>query len=288
MKLSIYTTAFILAATITSCSVYQNTQMPDDLYYTKGADADEYLAFNDAGGYSSEDNYLRMKVRNRNRWSAFDEYDAFGNFGGYYGGWGGGMGLHPAFGFNSFAGMGWYNPWMWGSGFRFGLGMGWNSPWMMDPFFGGGWGWGHPGLGYWGGYPYGFYGGGYPIGFYPGKGTAVANKPVRSFNPGQYSRTGAYNNRNALQNTRNSNSFGSSVRNVFSSNPHANNSRVNPNYMGTSSSRPIRSYTNPSSNSSNFPTRSMSNSSSMGSRSGGGSVGSSSGGGGGISRPTRN
>jgi hypothetical protein len=72
----------LLAATITSCSTYKAGQTPDDVYYspareivrtgvkqeTKQEDKYETLARNE------DDQYLRMKVRNHNRWSTIDDY----------------------------------------------------------------------------------------------------------------------------------------------------------------------------------------------------------------------
>ncbi len=66
----------------TSCSsVYKTGQTPDDVYYSPAREiADEednsrkeerYEAYSN----SVDDNYLRMKVRNRYRWSRIDDFD---------------------------------------------------------------------------------------------------------------------------------------------------------------------------------------------------------------------
>lgn len=67
---------------LTSCSsVYKTGQTPDDVYYSPAREiADEednsrreerYEVYNN----SVDDNYLRMKVRNRYRWSRIDDFD---------------------------------------------------------------------------------------------------------------------------------------------------------------------------------------------------------------------
>ena len=101
-----------------SCStMYKSGQTPDDVYYSPAPqqrvasnnnnDDDRYYdetgdgeyvnvqTDQDRNAYTSEDNYLRMKVRNRAMWSSLDYYDAM--YSPYYGG--------SAFGYNSF-----YNP----------------------------------------------------------------------------------------------------------------------------------------------------------------------------------
>lgn len=299
MKLSYYTTAFVLAATLASCSAYQNAQMPDDLYYTKGPEVEEYMVMN-GNAYDADASYIRSKMRNRQRFSAATNNSM--NSSNFYGGMGSHFSMFPSYGFGR---MGLHNSLMWGNSLGFGLGMGYGFGSLYDPFMGYGmhypfspFGMSHLGMGYMGGYPLGFYGGGYyggglwgggyPIGYYPGgKGSAIANKPTRTFNPNQYNRNGRYNNSNTPMNGRATyNSFGNSMRNVFSPSPV--NSRVNPNYRGSTYERPTRSYTNPNSTinrSTPMNNSRMSTGGSMGGgRVGGGSVG----GGGGVSRPSRN
>ncbi len=284
MKLSIYTILFTVAVIFTGCAMYQSGQMPDDMYYSQGAEAPEFMSmangrasYGDQGYGYDEDSYLRMKVYNRHRWNAFDSYNAFGTFGGFYGGWGTGIGFYPGFypGFyGSHFGGGWMNPFAWGPSFGLGWGMGMGGFYdpFFNPFFHGG-----------GFYPYsGFYG--YPIGYYGGKfglGGTYANKPVRSFNTGQY-RNGNYNTVNSNSRMNTNNNLGSSFRRMFAPSENRVNNYNNINRTGTQGSydtRPSRTYTNPV----NSPTRSTMSSGSGGAvRSSGGSTG------GGVSRPTRN
>jgi len=65
-------------ALLTSCSsAYKSSQTPDDVYYSPAkkiivADqADQYESYTS----SSDDDYLRMKVRDRERWSTIDDYN---------------------------------------------------------------------------------------------------------------------------------------------------------------------------------------------------------------------
>ena len=89
---------FLAMAVLTSCSVYRSGQTPDDVYYSPGrTQEDSYMTVDNTrkgrsyGRYdntSPDDNYLRMRVRDRYRWSAFDNYSALNDWqynGGYYG-----------------------------------------------------------------------------------------------------------------------------------------------------------------------------------------------------------
>lgn len=292
----------IAAVGLGSCStIYKSGQTPDDVYYSPAPqqravasnnnDSDEYYADEEDGdyvnvstdqdrnAYSGEDNYLRMKVRNRSMWSSLDYYDAmaYSPYGGGFG-WGGGMGMYNPYMMNSF-----YSPWGMG-GSRFGLGMGmgmgfggmgWGYNSMFNPYFnsfhnpyyGGGW--------YGGGHYLGGVGGGRPINVKP-----ASTFAPRTSNLGRYG--GASRNGNVNTSGRNA-----PVR-VFRNNN--DNNYVNPRSSGNTSrrsvdngssnsnSRPSRTY---ESRSSEAPSRSYTPSSS----SGGGSSRSSGGGGG--SAPSR-
>ena len=156
---------FILSSLIavnllTGCSsVYQTGQTPDDLYYAAGATPSENFTRNreqpdEYQEYIStqDDNYLRMKVANRNRWGAIDNFSywndmrydygfnsfyspyaynynpfmnsyGMGLYGSYYTGLGNyylGMGnFYPAYGYG-----GYYS----GYGNYYGNIMGWHNP----------------------------------------------------------------------------------------------------------------------------------------------------------------
>lgn len=276
---------------LTSCSVYREGQTPDDVYFSPGPAARE-----SAGGYvdadggrddgkryenrnyngyddfaTSDDRWLMMRVRNRYRWSYFDDFNSYSPYGFGYNGWGGyggGFGYAPGFSM----GLG-----------GFGLGFGYG---MYDPFF--------PSYGYndfynWNSYynPY------YPkmIAVNPRTDPGAYNK-IRNFNLNTYNNR-SYNNSRSVLNPANNNrgqngynnsnrTLGNSFRRVFS---NSNNSTVTPRTRDTyrdnssSSDRPVRVYT-PSNNNSNNSTYSPS-SSGGGGNSGGGSAGSSGG------RPSR-
>lgn len=68
----------ILAVVMSGCSTaYKASRTPDDVYYSPappvkpGADEDRY----DDYAAGSDDNYLRMKVRNRYQWNGIDDYN---------------------------------------------------------------------------------------------------------------------------------------------------------------------------------------------------------------------
>lgn len=88
MKPSILLLAFATAAAFSSCTTaYKTGQTPDDVYFSPLRAEDEYVSREDRNdrkyrGTEEEyydDRYLRMKVRNRYRWSDLDEWYYYGN-----------------------------------------------------------------------------------------------------------------------------------------------------------------------------------------------------------------
>jgi hypothetical protein len=252
------------AGLMSSCSVYRSGQTPDDVYYspTKEKDAyvqvnntdDRYSAYNES--MPSEDNYLRMRVLNRSRWSAFDNYN-------YYNDW-------------SYAPYSPYN-----NGFSLGYG-------NINPYYG------YSYNNYYNSYLNwnSFYNPYYPsVVVVNPKTNPVGYTTSRNFNLNSYrnknynsavnrrSYTPASSNVHNLQG--NNSTLGNSMRRIFSGGGAARSSRDT--YTApTYSDRPVRSYT-PSTNNNNYSsgsTRSSSSGSSSSSSSG--SSGSSSG-----SRPSR-
>lgn len=264
----------MLAATaFTSCSVYRSGQTPDDVYYSPGREGAEYVQVDqqrDGQRYDSryndndyyDERWLRMRVRNPNRWNTFDDYSGYNNW------------------YSPYGSMGSWNSWNnWGLG----IGVGYS------PFYYGN---------YWNNYynwnswynPYCYK----TIVVNP-KGSPASYTRVRDFSLGSYTNN-SYNKSNAAfpanrysgaryYNTsgsryNNSNSrggLGNSLRKVFSGNNSGRDSYYSPN----SGDRPNRTYT--PSNNSTYRSSSSTPSSSGGSSSGGRSSG-----GGGVSRPTRN
>ncbi|MFT3747797.1 MAG: hypothetical protein QM768_05745 [Agriterribacter sp.] len=266
-----------------SCStMYKSGQTPDDIYYSPAPqmrtassdDEDENYAQNgsdeyvnvqteqDRSAYNSDDNYLRMKVRNRSMWSAFDNYAMYdAMYSPYYGGFGGyGLG----YGYNPYS---FYSPYS-----------------MYSPYYGSGWGLGIGWGGLYGGWnsfynPYNsfynpYYGGGY---YYPGGGKGSVTRPANSYRPRTYN-LGSYgtNNNSSINNNTNT------PRRVFRSN---DNNYVNPGrssgttsprrstYSSGNDSRPSRNYDSPRSSSSS-PSYTPSSSSGSSRSSGGGGGGS--------------
>lgn len=261
---------FLAMVALSSCSVYRSGQTPDDVYYSPGpSQEDSYMTVDNTrkgrsyGRYDNtnpDDNYLRMRVRDRYRWSAFDNYSTLNDWqynGGYYGMYnpyysGIGynmMGYNMGMGFGPY---GYYNPWSFNSY--------WNSYYHWNSYY-------NP------------YCPGIIVGSY--KTNPVVYNSVRNFNMATYnnnntgynnrnrsgggrpiyqSNNGRYNTRNDSYYTPNSNS-GGGLRRVYPSNSS------NGTYRPSSSPAPVRTYS-PSS-------------------SGGSSRGSSGGSGGGGSRPSR-
>jgi hypothetical protein len=265
---------FIAIAVIglSSCSVYRSgqTRTPDDVYYSparEGAGAayvetDQRRDGSYRGGddYSYDDRWLRMRVRDRYRWSAFDDYDWNYNP----------MAYGPYSYYNSF------NPyWNYNIGFNNYFTRYWNWNSMYNPYYGG-------------------------IIIVNPKGNQPAYTAVRNFSLDRYTNTNYNNANRPLSaskaglrygspsynngNTRTTNSLGSSIRRVFSNGNSGNSGGGRETYYNTGSSndRPNRTYT--PSNSSSSSSRTYTPSSSSSSSSSGSSSG---GGGGGVSRPSR-
>lgn len=263
---------FFIAIAVTglsSCSVYRSgpTRTPDDVYYSPAREGAAYVEtdqrkdgyYRGGDDYSSyDDRWLRMRVRDRYRWSAFDDYDwNYGSlaYGGYYG----------------------YNPyWNYSLGFN----NYWNAMYRWNSFYN----------------PY--FGGiiivnpkvnqpaytavrSFSLDRYTNTNYNNTNRPLSTSKTAGLRYNSNYNNGN----TRTTNSLGSSLRRVFSNgNNNGNTGGRRETYYnpGSSNDRPNRTYT-PSSSSSNTRTYTPSSSSS----SSGSSRGGSSGGGGGVSRPSR-
>jgi hypothetical protein len=285
MKSLLIASATALVA-LSSCSVYRDGQTPDDVYYSPGRskesaayvqgqnDRDDGRRMQDSRSYygyddyaSPQDRWLMMRVRNRYRWSYFDNYgfyDPYNPFG--YGGGFGGFGYSPGFslglgyggfggysGFGGFGGYGFYDP-LWGPYY-------WNS--YYNPYY--------PGV----------------VVVNP-KYNPGGTGAMRNFNLNSYSRGNYNNNRPAAgrynrptqgyNNSNNNRTLGNSFRRVFSNSNNATVPRNNETYRPTQT-RPAREY-NPSSNRTYDSPRPSSGSSNSGSSSG-------SSGGGSGSRPSR-
>lgn len=91
--------AIVITAAISSCTTaYKTGQTPDDVYYSPARPQEEYVRVDDRDDrnyrYDDEyydDRYLRMKVRNRNRWNDLNDwyyYDRYSySYNYYYGSW---------------------------------------------------------------------------------------------------------------------------------------------------------------------------------------------------------
>ncbi len=249
MKSYFYIAAMILLIGFTSCSTaYRTGQTPDDVYFSPTREVDEYVTVqkNDDRYYSSgddyyEDRFLRMRVQNRYRWSALDDY--------YFN-------TPYAFHYTSFYG-GWNNPW--------------NSYWTWNNFY-------NP---YYNNFfnPYWGAGFGGPVFVKNTVRYNPPSRPV-AFNPMSYvgnvssgNRNGAINNNRYIgnynnnsrynNNNRNNNSFGNSARRVFSGNNNSNYGNNN-SHSNQNTYTPSRSY-NPTSNSGSSSSGRSSSSSSSGS-----------------------
>jgi hypothetical protein len=267
---------------LSSCSVYREGQTPDDVYFSPGR-SNQQAAYVDAtdgrndgkryedertySGYddyaTSDDRWLMMRVRNRYRWSYFDDYNYYNPYSFGYNGWGG-WGGYGGYGYGG--GLGY------GMGFGYpgiSLGFGWGG--SYDPFYS---------SYYWNSYynPY------YPkvIVVNPKNDPAGYNR-IRNFNLNTYNNRSYNNSRSVLNpntngrqgynNSNNNRSLGNSFRRLFS---NSNNSTVTPRNSNESyrpsQDRPARVYSpNNNSNNSSYSPRVSGGSSNSGGSSGSGS-----------------
>lgn len=140
------TILFSLAAgalVLTGCSsAYRTAETPDDVYYSYGAArpaaeeryterSDDYVSYWD----DSDDRYLRMKVRDRDRWSQIDDLNYWYGFNNPMGGFNVGINTwNSPLGWNNWNtwnnwgwGNTWNNPFMWNSFYN-----NWNNPWCWN------------------------------------------------------------------------------------------------------------------------------------------------------------
>jgi hypothetical protein len=124
---------------LSSCSVSKNSPTPDDVYYspntpvkitsTGTTDNSEYYS-------TPNDNYVKMRVQNPDKWSYFDDYnyDYYGGYSpyGYSSGFGMSVGLGFGAGFYSpfYGGFGYYSPMSYYNSYY-----AWNS--FYNPYYGG-------------------------------------------------------------------------------------------------------------------------------------------------------
>lgn len=247
----------VIAAVFTSCgSAYRASQTPDDVYYSPAKQASVAKNNRNQDRYenyisSQDDQYLRMKVRDRERWSQIDDY-AYWNDSRYM----------PTYSYGYYMNN-WNSPYAWNS---------WSSPFGYYNY-------GYPmygGINYYGGgllfYPQ-YYGYGYSP--YLSGGGYISKTPLRA--PTNVSRPNLGGYRNGLYNNRNLNSYNSSgysnsnrgVGNTLRRAFTPSNDTYRSNNNNNTYSAPQRSYTPSSSGSS-------SSGSGGGARTGGG-----------VSRPPR-
>lgn len=261
---------------LAGCStMYKSGQTPDDVYYSPGREgltAGQQKQQDNEARYedyisSQDDQYLRMKVANRNRWSALDDfdywYDSRYDFGQSYYGYGGYNTWNNLYGWNPYS----YSMFpAWNYGLSYGLGYGmWRPGWGL--------GWNCPAytvIGY--ANPKAFYGNNTYVNF--NSGTNIAAFRNRTYNN---TNSGYRDNKSGqwINVDNNQNRFGNLMRRVFS--PAPNNSS-----NASSWDRPVRTFSNTNTYSSgnNNSSSSSSSSSSAGGNSGGyKSTGSSAGGG---------
>lgn len=243
MKSAFLLLSFASVVLLTSCaSVYQTQQTPDDLYYspskvepqekevTKSNNEDRYEEYVS----SSDDRYLRMKVANRNRWEALDDYSywndsRFDYYGYNY--------------YNNYYGYNYYNNWGFNNNWAFypsyGLSFGYSNLYGFgyNPYYFGYTNYYNPYYGYYGGFYNSFYNYGYTIHNNYGPRRYSSGSNISSF------RNSNYNNYNTpagnipARNNNNS-SFGNLIRRVIT--PATGSPSGTP---STTVDRPARTFT---------------------------------------------
>jgi hypothetical protein len=137
--------AVVLVIGMASCSSSRNAQNTDDIYYSNGTKkpaSDDAASRDEYYSTAPSDNYVRMKATDPDRWSYFDNYDAYDSY--YYSpmaasasfgygypvyGLGFGSGLGYGYGLGLGYGMGFWDPYFaWNS---------WYNPYFYNPYYGG-------------------------------------------------------------------------------------------------------------------------------------------------------
>jgi hypothetical protein len=212
----------LVAAMATSCSsAYKASQTPDDVYFsparaagveketTKKAKRNDYYE-----DYTTvqDDQYLRMKIRNRQRWSSIDDY-AYWNDTRYT----------PYYSYNYYRDN-WLSPYTWT--------MPYNS--YSIPFYSSGY------------YPYNYYPQyGYGAGVHN---TYIIKNPTRSVNTTRPSLNGYKNNVFNNNNNNNPGNFGNTLKRVFTpSNNEGYSNRNSSNNTNNTYTAPTRTYSPPAS-----------------------------------------
>jgi hypothetical protein len=105
-------TALVLVS-LNSCSPYKNTATtPDDVYYSPGQPVQTTVTQGNNSDYYStpNENYVKMRVQNPDKWSYFDDYN-YDYYGNSAYGYGSGFGLGMGFGtVPYYGGFGYYSP----------------------------------------------------------------------------------------------------------------------------------------------------------------------------------
>jgi hypothetical protein len=132
---------FAAALALTSCSsVFKSGQTPDDVYYSHGANLpvreDRQASEENADGYQSywadsDDSYLRMKVRDRDRWGTIDDVNYWYGYNDPRSMWNTNW---ISFGMGNMWASPWYNPWnTWNNPWAWGNAWNsWNNPWCWN------------------------------------------------------------------------------------------------------------------------------------------------------------
>lgn len=242
-------TLAVSGVVLSSCSVYRSGQTPDDVYYSPAPrqtaayvqaddgrdDGKRYNNRNNRSNYgyddyaTADDRWLMMRVRNRSRWSMFDDYNYYSPYNTW--GWGG---FHPGMSM----GYGYYSPYHYSYSYNH-----FNDYW------------------YWNSYYNPYYSN--VIVINP-KTNPAGYTRIRNFNLNTYNNAG-YNNRRTINNRPQFNSNQrynntNSNRRVYSNSSDTRNDS----YSRPSQDRPVRTY-NPSNNSSSSPRSSGSTGSGSGS-----------------------
>jgi hypothetical protein len=124
----------LLLGSLSSCSTYKNTTTPDDVYYSPGQPVQTTVTQpNNSDYYSTpNENYVKMRVQNPDKWSYFDDYNYD-----YYGyspyGYGSAMTMGMSMGFATgpcYGGFGYYSPMSYYNSYY-----AWNN--FYNPYYGG-------------------------------------------------------------------------------------------------------------------------------------------------------
>lgn len=214
MYSKLFISGLLASIILSSCSMYKTGQTPDDLYYAPtqlGVNRNDEITKNNDGNNQSDDNYLRMKVRDRNKWNRIDDKDYWYNYNSYS--------YYDNYSYNSWS----YNSW---------------NPFTNNNYYNCFYNSGYYGLGYWN-----------PFFYVPTVKSNTGPKPyMDGYINHSYSNTNNPQSGTSM-NVKTGSGFGNFLKTIVGGSTTSNNNTSVTNSSSETYSRPVRTFSGSSSSS---------------------------------------